>query len=176
MPRLDIGDPVRRTLPTVWGDDVEVPDPELLVHLQFRRYAGCPVCNLHLRSVVRRREEIAAAGVREVVVFHSTAESIAQYQEDLPLPVVADPDRQLYAAFGVEASPRSVLDPRAWWAAVRGVRAMRSMRGAVDPDEDHLGLPADFLIDTDGRILARAYGTHANDQWTVEELLSYVPR
>jgi hypothetical protein len=33
-----------------------------------------------------------------------------------------------------------------------------------------LGLPADFLIGTDGRVLALKYGTDAYDQWSVDEL------
>ena len=43
-----------RGLTAVSGERVAVPDPDRLVHLQFRRFAGCPVCNLHLRSIVRR--------------------------------------------------------------------------------------------------------------------------
>jgi len=31
-----------------------IPEPDGLVHLQFRRFAGCPVCNLHLRSFASR--------------------------------------------------------------------------------------------------------------------------
>ncbi|MQA05026.1 MAG: redoxin domain-containing protein [Streptosporangiales bacterium] len=165
-----------RTLQTAWGEPVRVPDADRLVHLQFRRYAGCPVCNLHLRSVMSRRGEIAAAGVHEVVVFHSTVESIAQYQDDLPLTVVADPERKLYVEFGVAAAPRSVLDPRTWPAVVRGVWAMRSVRGAIGAGEAHLGLPADVLIDTDGRVLASKYGVHANDQWSVDDLLAHAQR
>jgi hypothetical protein len=37
----------------------------------------------------------------------------------------------------------------------------------------HLGLPADFLIGTDGRVLAKKYGKHAYDQWSVDELLAH---
>jgi hypothetical protein len=33
-------------------------------------------------------------------------------------------------------------------------------------------LPGDFLIDTDGRIVAQKYGVHAYDQWSVDELLA----
>ena len=40
--------------------------------------------------------------------------------------------------------------------------------------EDHMGKPADFLIGRDGRVLARKYGVHADDQWSVEELLRLV--
>ncbi|GAA2415939.1 hypothetical protein [Nonomuraea africana] len=39
-----------------------------------------------------------------------------------------------------------------------------------------LGLPADFLIDPGGRILAHRYGRHANDQWEVDELLLLAAR
>jgi len=39
-----------------------------------------------------------------------------------------------------------------------------------------LGLPADFLVAQDGRILALKYGVHANDQWSVDELLSLARR
>lgn len=47
----------------------------------------------------------------------------------------------------------------------------RPLAGALAPTEDHLGKPADFLIETDGTIRARKYGLHADDQWSVDELL-----
>ena len=55
------------------GAPVAIPDPAALVHLQFRRFAGCPVCNLHLRGVAARIDELRRAGIREVAVFHSAA-------------------------------------------------------------------------------------------------------
>ncbi|GAB3809196.1 peroxiredoxin-like family protein [Micromonospora zhanjiangensis] len=100
-----------RELDTVGGGRVPVPDPGRLVHLQFRRFAGCPICNLHLRSIVRRHDEIEAAGVREVVVFHSDAAELREHTDDLPFAVVADPARRLYREFGVEAHRRALLDP-----------------------------------------------------------------
>uniref|UniRef100_UPI000AD25EA9 AhpC/TSA family protein n=1 Tax=Nocardia lijiangensis TaxID=299618 RepID=UPI000AD25EA9 len=110
-----------RTSTTITGVEVPIPDPDCLVHLQFRRFAGCPVCNLHLRSIVTRRAEIAAANIREVIVFHSHADELRKYAEDLPLDVIADPDRILYREFGVESSPRALLDPRGWPAIARAV-------------------------------------------------------
>ncbi|MGW6567384.1 peroxiredoxin-like family protein [Streptomyces sp. NPDC054975] len=171
------------TLAPVLGGPVALrdpdPDPGRLVHLQFRRFAGCPICHLHLRSFVRRYEEIEAAGIREVVVFHSPPEELRPHVDGLPFPVVADPDKRLYAAFGVEASPRSLLSPRAWgpiaravvlgtWAMLRG-RARPPVR---NPRGGRLGLPADFLITPDGHVAAAKYGTHADDQWPVDELLA----
>ncbi|MDN3357681.1 peroxiredoxin-like family protein [Actinomadura sp. DC4] len=164
-----------RELSTVPGGTVPVPDPGRLTHLQLRRFAGCPVCNLHLRSVVRRHEEIEAAGVREVVVFHSPAEELAEYTDGLPFAVVADPGKRLYAEFGVESSARALLDPRAWIPIVRG--SWRVVRGrvrgpALHQERGRLGLPADLLIAGDGRVVAAKYGTHAYDQWSVDELLA----
>jgi peroxiredoxin len=167
-----------RHLVTVSGDRVAVPDPERLVHLQFRRFAGCPVCHLHLRSVVRRHAEIETAGIREVVVFHSPAEELRRHTADLPFAVVADPDKRLYAEFGVESAPRALFSPRAWGPVVRAVlrggwevlRGRERLPAASQPG-GRLGLPADFLIGPDGRTLAAKYGEHVYDQWPVDELL-----
>ena len=167
----DVGERVEgRSLTTISGEDVHVPAPDGLVHLQFRRFAGCPICNLHVREIARRHDEIRAAGITEIVVFHSAADELRRYQSELPFAVVADPKRKLYREFGVESSIRSVLHPRAWRAAVRGMRGA-SVAGAIAPRENHFGKPADFLIGSDGSVLARKYGAHADDQWTVDEML-----
>ena len=36
--------------------------------------------------------------------------------------------------------------------------------------------PADFLIAQDGRVVASKYGTHADDQWSVDEVLTIAAR
>ena len=168
-----------RRITAVSGEPVTIPDSDRLVHLQFRRFAGCPVCNLHLRSFSRSHREIAAAGLREVIVFHSMADDLRRYITDLPFAIIADPDKRLYLEFGVESSPRALLDPRAWPSIVRGlvhslasiVRDRQSIP-SLTPHGGRLGLPADFLIASDGRVLACKYGEHADDQWSVEEVVT----
>lgn len=170
MTRVQVGDVIApRRLSAIRSESVDIPDADRLIHLQFRRYASCPVCNLHLRSVARRHDEIAAAGIREVAIFHSSAAALEPYQGDLPFAVIPDPGRRLYVEFGVEGSWHALLDPRAWWAEVRG--ALRRRNPLPSEGESINGLPADFLIDTQGRVLARMYGVHANDQWSVDDLL-----
>ncbi len=87
--------------------------------------------------------------------------------------------KALYAEFGVESSPWALLDPRAWLAIIRGVArsALRLVAGqgrvpSLNPAGGRLGLPADFLIASDGRVLAVKYGSHAYDQWSVDEVLA----
>jgi peroxiredoxin len=172
------GDVVRaRTLDGLDGR-VELPRREGLVHLQLRRFAGCPVCNLHLATFVRRHGELVDAGVHEVVVFHSSTAALRRHAAGLPFAVVADPAKALYREFGVEARRRALLDPRAWPAIVRGVarstwEVVRRRRRfpPVRPDGGRFGLPADILVGPDGRVVAAHYGAHADDQWSVDEVL-----
>lgn len=164
-----------RKFETVTGELVAVPDPERLVHLQFRRFAGCPVCSLHLRSVVRRHDEIVAAGVREVVFFHSPPGELREHTAGLPFDVVADPEKRTYVEYGVESAPRALLDPRAWGPIVRGVVTALLRRDPFPSRRvvgGRLGLPADFLIAPDGRVVASKHGVHAYDQWPVDEILA----
>ncbi|WP_194815984.1 peroxiredoxin-like family protein [Nocardia sp. XZ_19_385] len=168
-----------RVLTAVTGARIPIPDPDCLVHLQFRRFAGCPVCNLHLRSIVNRHPEITAANIREVVVFHSSADELRKYTADFPLDFIADPGRALYREFGVESGRRALLDPRAWPTILRGVvhtviavLRKRQIAPPGEPEGGRLGLPADFLIAPDGRVIASKHGVHADDQWSVDELLA----
>jgi peroxiredoxin len=172
-----------RELTPISGPPIRLVEPGRLVHLQFRRFAGCPVCNLHLRSIVRHHAEIEAAGIREVVVFHSPADELREHAADLPFAVIADPDKQLYVEFGVESARRAVLHPRAWGPIVRGVLrstwaiVRRRARGpALMPHGGRYGLPADLLIAEDGSVLACKYGEHVYDQWSVDELLDLASR
>ncbi|MGJ7504838.1 AhpC/TSA family protein [Variovorax sp. ZT5P49] len=139
------------------------------LHLQFRRFAGCPVCNFHLMVMARRQPEIAAAGIRQVVFFHSSREEMLKYQSQLPFDCVADLKKDFYRAYGVETSWRALLNPRVFWSGMRWVLATgRFYRKA---ENGILGLPADFLIDARGRVVAAHYGEHADDHWEVDDLL-----
>ena len=163
------------------GQLVTIPDAAgKFVHLQLRRFAGCPICNQHLRSIVTRHDEIRSHGIQEVVVFHSTAAELAKHEAELPFPLIADPERELYRRLGVERRASSLLNTRALRAAIAGQAAAlgnrstkRGALGPIKPTGGRLGLPADFLIAPGGRVAALKYGQHAYDQWTVDELLDH---
>lgn len=180
MKKLRAGDyaPVDR-LETIDGRTIVFGEAAGVVHLQFRRFAGCPICSLHLRTFVRRRTDIAEAGISEVIVFHSSASDLRKHAGAFEFDLVADPDKRAYLAFGVEASPRALLDPRVWPSIVAAVAdALFGVlfRGQPMPpirrDGGSTGLPGDFLIGPDGRLLAVHYGVHADDQWSVDAMLS----
>jgi peroxiredoxin len=159
-----------KVLESVTREWINIPDPNALIHLQFRRFVDCPICNTHIAQLRKRVGEIKGAGIREVIVFHSSAKSIRSYQKDVPFSLVADPDKVLYKECGVETS-LGFLSLKALGAVMRGLAhghfGMRFLSGGP------LGLPADFLIAPSGHIKAVKYGTHASDQWSVDELLAF---
>ncbi|TDU25574.1 peroxiredoxin [Panacagrimonas perspica] len=154
---------------TLQGDPLAVPDaPSKFTHLQFRRFAGCPICNLHLHTFFKSSDQIRAAGIREVIFFHSSASEMEKYQKGIAFAAVADPPKVFYAKFGVGRSILASLHPRALWAAIKG---MLLGKMGLKMENGPVGLPADILIDQKGTVVAVKYGTHAYDQWEVPELL-----
>jgi peroxiredoxin len=182
MNKSDAGEIVRpEELRSIKGELVRIPDPQRLVHLQFRRYAGCPVCNLHLRSLARRQDELVAAGIREVVVFHSSTQTMLEHQGQLPFAAIADPEKRLYAEFGADRTMpgAAALNPRTWFVATdalaRGLWFNR-LKGASGKGEQHNALPAEFLIAPSGRVIAAKYGQRIDDHWSVDEVLELARR
>ena len=156
------------TLESVSGRPIELPDSNRLVHLQLRRFVDCPICNTHIAEMRKRAREIEAAGVKEVVVFHSSAKSIRSYQKDVPFALVGDPKKAIYKVFGVGSS-LGFISLKSLGAAMRGVaHGHFGLRLGNGP----FSLPADFLIAPSGQIKAAKYGTHANDQWSVDEVIA----
>jgi peroxiredoxin len=153
---------------TTKGTPLTVPGSHGEVsHVQFLRFAGCPVCNLMLQSYIKRNAELRAAGIREVILFHSDAKHVRDYHEQLPFDVIADPHQKLYRLYKVEKSALAILSPAALPNLIRGYR----LKPAGHQDSTPFGLPAEFLIAADGTILACHYAAHSSDQWTVDDVL-----
>lgn len=163
-----------RTVEPVAGPAFAIPDATRYVHLQLRRYAGCPVCNLHLRSIARRHAELLEAGIVEVVVFHSAPAKTLDLEGFLPFAVIADPHRRLYDEWAVGTmGARHALHPRSWRAAWRALTGAPDLRGATGRGEQHRGIPAELLIAPDGSIVASHHGRFVDDHWSVDELLEH---
>ena len=100
-----------RALATLKAKSAEIPDPSNIVHLQFRRFAGCPFCSVHLRYFVQRHAEITAVGIREVVVFRSTAELLQRHHGNVPYTVILDPKGKLYTELAVTTHSEGSVKP-----------------------------------------------------------------
>ena len=110
-------------------------------HLQFRRFSGCPICNTHIAELRRNIAQLEAAGIHEVLFFHSSQEDVAAFHNDLPFDAVGDREKHYYSQFGVESSWKAISA-----AAVRAALAS-ILRGnfGLKITGGPLGLPAEFL-------------------------------
>jgi len=107
--------------------------------------------------------------VQTVAFFHSPAAAMRPYQGQLPFPCVPDPERQFYRQFRVERSLAAVAHPRVMWAAAQGL--FRAPSNPFVGGSEQRGLPADFLLNAEGVLLAVHYGAHADDQWSVDQVI-----
>src|SRR5438445_13620608 len=108
------------TRESVTGESIKLRDPNRLVHLQLRPFVDCPICNTHIAELRGRAREIEAAGIKEVIAFHSSDTSIGSYQKDVPFVLVGDPKKALYKEFSVESS-LGFISLKALGAAMRGM-------------------------------------------------------
>ncbi|HSE22404.1 MAG TPA: peroxiredoxin-like family protein [Pyrinomonadaceae bacterium] len=167
--RYKAGDVFRQlTVTTSKGAPVTIPVAGAnYTHLQFRRFSGCPICNTHIAEFRRSIAQLEAAGIHEVLFFHSSQEDVAAFHNHLPFDAVGDREKQYYSQFGVESSWK-VVSAAAVRAALTSIwRGNFRLKITGGP----LGLPAEFLLAPDGRIKAAHYGRHAYDQWSVQTLL-----
>ena len=156
------------------GTLVSVPASGAWTLLSFLRYASCPMCNLRVRELRLRDQELKSAGVTWLAVFHSPSRRLMRYfSTEVRSHVVADPGRVLYARFDVGYSwwrtLASVLVPTFFWRLLKAT-AFGYWGGAIDHSIH--SMPADFLVSPTGAIRLVHYGRHIGDHVAVSDVLT----
>ncbi|MFN8569389.1 MAG: peroxiredoxin-like family protein [Kouleothrix sp.] len=146
--------------------------------LSFFRNAACALCNLRVHMLIERYADYHRAGLEMVVIFESTAASMRQYvgRQDVPFPLIADPEAHLYTLYGVEISESKVATTMAMSATqqVIGAAAAQGFHLTEEKGSNFLRMPADFFIGPDGLILDAHYADYIWDHMSfarIEELL-----
>ncbi|MEZ5510617.1 MAG: peroxiredoxin-like family protein [Gammaproteobacteria bacterium] len=144
--------------------------------LSFYRYASCPFCNLRMHEMRQRSAGWKAQGLDIVAVFQSPADSIREYAvgETVEFPVIPDPERQLYALYGTEAS---------WLAFAKSAVRAKDMLSALTKgfmpgkmEGEISQVPADFLIDENGIIRTAYYGADIGDHLPTEQIEAFLAK
>lgn len=146
--------------------------------LSFYRYASCPLCNLRVHELLKRYPEWHALGLRMVAVFESPTEPIHRYldRHDAPFPIIPDPERALYKAYGVGPSWAAFF--RAWTRHLPMVFEAVVRKGFLPGrmDGDWAMVPADFLIGPNLKVADVFYGRHIGDHMPVEQIERFLER
>lgn len=129
-----------------------------------------------MRQFAARHQEFLDAGVEIVRVFPSPLEAMTPYAEGslrAPFPVLCDPQRRGFRAFGVEASWRGLLSREGWRRSLAASKQVDKPKWSDMFRDGIRGLPADFLIGADGRIVRAHYGEHFADGLTPDQAMAW---
>ncbi|HET6575733.1 MAG TPA: SelL-related redox protein [Fimbriiglobus sp.] len=128
----------------------------------------------HLGEVAANGERLRAASVGVLAVSQATPAVLATFLRDhpQPVPVVCDPDRAGYRAFGLErTSWLSFFRPSVMGGYLRLMFRGGKVRRPY-PGEDVLQLGGDFLLDRAGRVVFAYPSRTATDRPGVDVLLA----
>ncbi len=163
--RLTSGDRVRHIrLPAIDG---LIFDTESLLGkpfmLSFLRFASCPFCNLRIRELVTRYDELGC-DFSIVAVFDSPLDNLMRHvqRHRAPFSILADADNAYYRAYGIEHSIVGTLKG----IFLRMPTMLNGMLAGYLPTTlkgSLTTMPADFLIDREGVIQVTHYGTDDGD-------------
>lgn len=143
--------------------------------LSFFRDAACPFCNFRIYELTSHHRALAALGLDIVAVFSATPDEVRRFagRRSRPFSIAADPDNRAHDAYGVEHS---------FWRKLKAIvtrvpTLIRGFRlvGFAGLNTGNL-MPADFLIDENGRIVEAYYGSDAGDRIPFERIELFLAR
>jgi peroxiredoxin len=166
-PALDLVD--------IYGKAIPIGGTGRRTLLSFFRDAACPFCNFRIYELTHHHASLAALGLDIVAVFGSGQAEVLHFVARHPRPfrVAADPVGASHLRYGIE---------RSFWRKLKAVvtrvpTLLRGLRivGLAGLNTNNL-LPADFLIDEDGRIVEAYYGSDAGDRIPLERVELFLAR
>ncbi len=160
-PALDLVD--------IHGKPIAISRQGRLTLLSFFRDAACPFCNFRIYELTGRHAELASRGLDIVAVFSASQVEVLRFagHRPRPFPLAADPTSSAHEIYGIE---------RSLWRKLKAIvtrvpTLIRGLRlvGLAGLDTGNL-MPADFLIDGQGRIVEAYYGSDAGDRIPLERV------
>jgi peroxiredoxin Q/BCP len=143
--------------------------------LSFFREASCPFCNFRVFELTHNYRDLKELGMEVVVVFSSNTDDVKRFiaRQPRPFRMVADPENSAHKRYGIESSFLGKLKAMMvrMPAMLRGMR-MVGMAGMVTGNT----MPADFLIDENGRLVEAYYGSDAGDHIPMERIELFASR
>jgi thioredoxin-dependent peroxiredoxin len=160
------------------GNDLRLKDFKgKKVLLSFHVFASCPFCNLRVNETKIKQPQWSAEGLEIIHVFPSPGESIARFagKDNPPFTIIADPEKKLYAMFGLK---KSVLGMLAGFLKVgrlmQAFRVVGLFNSLKNNDAAMHQLPGDFLIDEEGVIRQAFYAKTTSDNLPLTTIDSFL--
>ncbi|MBA7515041.1 Thiol-disulfide oxidoreductase ResA [subsurface metagenome] len=132
--------------------------------LIFSRYFGCPICQSDLKTLLERKSEIEAKGVKILYITQSGEKVAKEYieKEKIDFPVIPSSKDELYAEYGLGLMTSEAVKQIP--LKLKDVRKYGFEHGEYEGWEKQG--PGQFVIDEEGKVI------HAQKGWLdVDSLL-----
>ncbi|CAK6974088.1 uncharacterized protein LOC128375923 [Scomber scombrus] len=139
------------------------------------RQFSCLLCRLHLKDLEKNKSSLDAHSVQVVVISFGCQEGASHWMQETgcQFDMLLDSDRKMYAAFGLGASLKKVLNFTNMLLYAEYVADnFEFPRGLASIQEDMFQLGGDFVLDEHGRVLFSHCCQSPIDRPSVEEILS----
>jgi peroxiredoxin Q/BCP len=141
--------------------------------LSFFRFAGCPFCNLRMHELVSKYNEFGE-DFTIIAIFDSPLDNLQHHAagHNAPFPILADESNAYYREFGIEHSISGVIKGM----LLRFPTLIKAMSSGYIPTTFKgrlTTMPADFLIDRDGRIDYAYYGSDEGDHLAIATVKAF---
>ena len=123
------------------------------------------------------RGVFAARGCTVLVVAQAKPEVLSRYieKQKWSVPIVSDPERAAYSAFGLERTRwLTFFRPRVLWGYLRGMAKGYRVKKPV-AGEDVLQLGGDFLVSRDQKLVFAYRSADPTDRPSVGALMNAIP-
>ena len=148
------------------------------VLIAFFRHAGCPFCNLRVHTLKKSFEELKAKGLEMIFFFESKEKVILRstfHQEVSPVPIISDPEKTWYGAYGLESSAyKSTVSHLTSFiqTAIKAKSAGVPMHMMADGESINT-MPAEFLLGKGLMIRKLHYSDRLNDRMELSDILAF---
>jgi peroxiredoxin Q/BCP len=170
------------SLPDIFGRTIDLGQyKNHKILIGFFRHAGCPFCNLRVHALTKVHEEMNAKGLKMIFFFESKSSQLLRstfHQEVSPIPLISDPEKRWYSAYGLEPSAgKSTIShltsfvQTALKASSAGV-PMHMMKSG----ESFSTMPAEFLIREGLVVDSVHYSERLNDRLSVDAIRAFASR
>ncbi|XP_070697787.1 prostamide/prostaglandin F synthase-like [Pempheris klunzingeri] len=139
------------------------------------RQFSCLLCRLHLKDLEKNQRTLDAHSTEVVVVSFGCQEGALHWRQDTgcQYDMLLDPDRKMYAAFGLEVSLKKVLNFSNMLLYAEYVADnMEFPRGLPSIQDDMFQLGGDFVLDEHGKVLFSHCCQSPIDRPSVKDILS----
>jgi len=144
----------------------------------FFRHAGCPFCNLRVHSLTKLHGELKAKGM-EMIFFFESKEAVIQrstfHQEVSPVPIISDPEKVWYRAYGLEGSlyKSTISHFTSFVQTALKAREAKVPIHLMASGESFSTMPAEFLIDRGLVIRKLHYAQTLTDRLELQDIRDF---